>query len=147
MNRRWKRALKGLGIGAISLLGAVGLIAWMIWQSMLPALKEETYRGSVRAEMATLQLAVEDFGIASGGSYPIDEAGILRFSVLHKLLENPYTGEPTEPRVGHPPADAPPGSVWYEPVRGSTGKAVSYRITGFDRRGRLHAILVPDTTE
>jgi prepilin-type N-terminal cleavage/methylation domain-containing protein len=114
----------------IGILAAVGIPNFL---RMAANAKE----ASVKENSHTVQLAVEDFSVQSGGIYPADINDttpngdtIIDMLPLSTSLANPFTRALTEPIDG---AAGAPGETGYEPVVDGSGVTSGYVITGFGR--------------
>jgi hypothetical protein len=140
-----KRAL----VNILSVIGAIVIIGGTAYLVTLPMKLEREHEAETLANMHTVQLGAEDFGVQNDGQYAagVDVGGdhssysLIQLLPKHLALTNPFTGARSEPRLGPARPNAPPGSVWYEPVRDSTGYVANYRITGVGRHGVLPEIL------
>ena len=130
------RILFGILAVCLVAIGAAGAIIVMRKQTPPRDRESET-----RANMFTTQLGVEDFGVQHDGYYPADVEMMVAHLPGAKRLKNAFTQDYSEPRQGPAPQGAPKGSVWYEPVRDTTGAVVSYRISGYGASGQIALIL------
>jgi len=136
-------------VGILATLGAIAALAVAYVLFSLPAMRMRAREKSTEAQMHTVQLAAEDFGVQNDGVYAgdVDRSltahgqRLVDLLPLHERIWNAFTERKTEPRQGPAPAVAPPGSVWYEPVRDSSGAVVGYSIIGYGNKGRLDLVL------
>ena len=92
----------------------------------------------VKSNSHAVQVAAEDFGVQSEGTYaadlsdpsPISGDTIIDMLPHDTYLDNPFTKAATEPVDG---AAATPGETGYEPVVDGTGMNIGYIITGYGR--------------
>jgi len=100
---------------------------------------ERARENTVRANMHSLQTAIEDFAVKSAGVYPVagDSAAVLANMLNGEYPINPYTGR-RDPWVwrGDPRA---PGIIAANPI-----SATGYIVLGYGRKGLLPLRLTQD---
>lgn len=74
------------------------------------ALHNRSYEGSTKANMHTIQLAIEDYGVRNNGMYPGSSDALRREAAEHEYpinIRNPFTAQPdtVEFRTGEPKLD------------------------------------------
>jgi prepilin-type N-terminal cleavage/methylation domain-containing protein len=76
------------------ILVILAIVAIPRYEKMRDAAREE----NVKANMQTLQLAVEDFAVQHDMTYPMpgDSSEVIRFMRGRKLPMNPFTGRPVQ---------------------------------------------------
>ena len=97
----------------------------------------------VKSNAHNVQLAVEDYAVRNNGLYPEVFKGEGYIEFAHPLyfidllpngqkVENPFTGELTEPRPArsNPPLDPEPGAIYYYCSRGLKN---GYAILGYGK--------------
>ena len=124
-------------------LGVVALCALMLAIVLVPIIIRQqamAREGSTLANMHTIQLAAEDYGVQYDGQYSRTAAGLVPVLPRAGKLRNPFTNKWSEPRQGPAPSQAPPGSVWYTATAESAG-FYEYKIIGFGKHGQLQLVL------
>lgn len=118
----------------VGMLGAVAVPNFFVMQNRV---KE----GSTKANMHTVRLAAEDYWVTHNGIYAPDAEAFINLLPGSGRIANAFTGERTEPRTGAATAESPPGSVWYRPLRDTSGVVVNYLIEGAGWSGALTLVL------
>ncbi len=106
----------------VVIIGILAAIAIPNFMSMQDRAKEAKVKGAAHA----IQLAAEDYKVIHG-CYPSSKEALQTKLPNANLLDNAFTGAPTEPQFDVRPTL--PGQVAYEPTL-REGVAVSYKITG-----------------
>jgi prepilin-type N-terminal cleavage/methylation domain-containing protein len=122
----------------VIIMGILVLIAIPNFMSMMRRGKEAT----VKSNCHTVQLAVEDWAIQSGGLYPVTVDGdatpagetVLDILPSGVPLENPFTRLASEPVNG---AAATPGQTGYLVIPDANGMNTGYTITGFGQQVQI----------
>jgi prepilin-type N-terminal cleavage/methylation domain-containing protein len=106
----------------------IGILAAIAIPNFI-AMQDRAKEARVKSVAHTSQLAAEDAAVRNEGIYPADVAAFDDFLPGGALLENPFTGDATEPVDG---TAGSPGEVGYEPVD-ENGVNVGYTITGYGK--------------
>jgi hypothetical protein len=112
--------------GPLFVITVLLLLDLLLYQGCLLPLREARLRSEAKANLHTLQLAVERFAVDTEGNYPQSTALLLQKGYLVGLPTNPFSGRPMEEyRLGEIP---PPGDFVYAPVRDEFGSINRYYI-------------------
>ena len=122
----------------------IGILAAIVMPNLM-RMQIRAKEASVKANMHTLQLAIEDFAVRSGGNYPDNAASMTPEGLTLEDLcplgaypDNPFTNAPTVVSW-----DADPGvlgEIGLNPANGA-----DYRIRGYGRHGMLSLELTSGT--
>jgi prepilin-type N-terminal cleavage/methylation domain-containing protein len=114
----------------------IGILAAIVMPNLI-RMQTRAKEASVKANMHTLQLAMEDFAVRTGGIYPENAASVTPGGLTLEDLcplgaypDNPFTDAPTAVTWGTDPAV--PGEIGLNPASDS-----KYKIRGYGRYGML----------
>ncbi len=112
----------------------IGILAAIAIPNFI-AMQDRAKEAKVKSVAHTVQLAAEDYAVRNNGIYSDAAADITPLFPGALLLDNAFTGNPTEPQFGA--AAATPGQVGIEVIADATGTNVGYTITGWGKDANI----------